>query len=134
MFSCKERKTGPHEGKVTSHGLYKMTEVMRSSLFPNICSGSITSAALTTFLHPHNSLQCFSPSAALPNRGRGDMNQGKSLSSEKTGGATGRRGMKNSDLARSGRTCLIADAVRVPPPPQLWTAAALSLAPFPVPF
>lgn len=102
---------------------------MRSSLFLNIYSGSITSVALTTFLHLHNNPQCLSPSAALPYIGRDDINQGRSLSSENTDGATGARGMKNGDLARSGCTCLIADVEESLPLPQLWTAAALSFAP-----
>lgn len=43
------------------------------------------------------------------------MNQGKSLSSETIGRATGERGTKSDDFARGGFTCLIADAERVIP-------------------
>lgn len=90
---------------------------MRSSLFLNIYLGSITSAALTTFLHLHNNPWGLSPSAALPYIGRDDTNQARSLSPENTGGAARERGMKNGDLAPwRGCTCQIADAERVPPP------------------
>lgn len=43
------------------------------------------------------------------------MNQGKSLSSENIGHATGERGTKSDDFARGGFICLIADAERVIP-------------------
>lgn len=88
---------------------------MGNFLLLSIYSGSITTAAVVTFPHLHNNPQSLRP-AALYYIGKHDMDQGRSLSSENTGGTTGARGMKNVDLAWSGCTCLIPDGERVHPP------------------
>lgn len=65
-----------------------------------VYSGSITSAALTTFLHLQNNSQCLSPSTALPSTRRDVMTQDRSFGSENTGDVIGAKGVKNYDLAR----------------------------------
>lgn len=83
---------------VTCHGVCKKTKKMGNFLLLSIYSGSITTAAVVTFPHLHNNPQRLRP-AALYYIGKHDMDQGRSLSSENTGGTTGARGMKNVDLA-----------------------------------
>lgn len=83
---------------VTSHGVYKKTEKIGSFLLLSVYSGSTTSAAVITFPQMHNNPQCLSP-AALSYKGKHGMNQGRSFSSENTGGTTGARSRKNVDFA-----------------------------------